>query len=277
MNDIFISIIIPTIGKDDCLKQLLLSIRNIQPRNIEIIAVDQNKDGLIDGIIAEFAGVLPVKHCKVDFTGLSRARNYGVGLAQGAYIIFPDDDCEFLADSFNVMYAELSQNNPDVLCGKVVDRNFKDSVVRFAAQPGWLGLKKYTGMTIEACMIFKSEIIKQHPFDEHLGAGCFYGSQEGFDLVLRLLHNNVSMYYTPKLMLYHPNKISSHSTPAEIKRSFYYSSGFAYLCKKHSLWKHYYSRLIKVLLYIPFCAVIKRKNLRYYLAELSGLIAGRVL
>jgi GT2 family glycosyltransferase len=171
----------------------------------------------------------------------------------------------------------LGKQSVDVFCGRCVDKNFDDSVIKFAKDAGFLTLKKHDKMFVEDTMIFKREVIEAITFDESIGAGTFYGSGEGYDLVLRMLYENKRLYYTPAIVLYHPNKIKKYSSMDEIKRSFSYSRGFAFVCKRHNKKYKYHSRLIKVLLYLMFCFFCKRYKLHSYLAELSGLIAGRVL
>jgi GT2 family glycosyltransferase len=277
MNKPLISLIIPTINRTIELSNLLQSIENTQEKNIEIIIIDQNVDNRIDDIICNFSSSFFINHIKVDFIGLSRARNHGVSFAKGEYIWFHDDDCEFFIDTFNNVYKALEKQDIDVFCGRCVDRNLNDSIVRFSKSAGFLTLKRHDKMFVEPAMIFKKEILDSIKFDEIIGVGTFYGSGEGYDLVLRMLKQNKRLYYNPSIVLYHPNKTVTHSSLVEIKRSFSYSIGFAYVCKKHGKKYEYYSRLIKVVLYLPFCFVFRRFKTRFYLAELSGLIAGMVL
>ncbi len=90
-----ISLVLATLGRDlevaDFLKSLLLQTY----KDFEVIIIDQNRDGKIDAFVKLFMNCLDVKHVKVDFTGNARARDYGIGLAQGRIIAFPDDDCAY--------------------------------------------------------------------------------------------------------------------------------------------------------------------------------------
>jgi glycosyltransferase involved in cell wall biosynthesis len=272
-----ISLIIPTINRTDELKRLLQSIVNTKEKNIEIIVVDQNKNGLIDSTIYDFSNLLNINHLDVDFSGVSKARNYGIKYAHSEYVLFPDDDCEFFDNSFDIIYDELEKHDVDVLCGRSVDRDFSDSVAVFEKKPAFITLKKHDKMFVEFAMAMRRSIFDVFQFDESIGPGTFYGSGEGYDLVLRMLHGNIRMFYTPDFVLYHPKKVVFYSIQNEIKRSFYYSAGFAYVCKKHLLNSKYYSRLVKVLLFIPYCFLFKRFKVKFYLAELSGLIAGKIV
>jgi glycosyltransferase involved in cell wall biosynthesis len=277
MNKPLISLIIPTINRTTELLNLLKSIENTKEKNIEIIIIDQNTDNKIDNIISSFSSTFNIQHIKVNFIGASKARNYGVSFAQGEYIWFPDDDCEFFINTFEGVYRELEKQDIDVFCGKCVDKDFNDSITRFSKRAGFLTLKQHSKMFVEFTMIFKRGIINSIKFDETIGVGAFYGSGEAYDLVLRMLEQNKRLYYSPSIVLYHPQKTMTHSSPGEIKRSFFYSTGFACVCKKHNKKNEYYSRLIKVILYLPFCFIFKRLKVKFYLAELSGLIVGKVL
>jgi glycosyltransferase involved in cell wall biosynthesis len=278
MDRPLISLIISTINRTVELSNLLKSLEESTGKNIEIIIIDQNANNQIDDIINSFSPSFSLYcHIKVDFIGASKARNYGVSFAHGEYIWFPDDDCEFFVNTFENVYKELEEHDLDVICGRCIDRDSNDSVIGFSKNEGLLTLKRHAGMFVESTMIFKKEIIASIKFDELIGAGTFYGSGEGYDLVLRMLQQNKRLYYTPSIILYHPTKIITHSSPAEIKRSFSYSTGFSYVCKKHNKRYKYYSRLIKVILYLLFCCIFRRLKIKFYLAELSGLIAGRVV
>lgn len=114
-------------------------------------------------------------------------------------------------------------------------------------------------------------------YDEALGIGTFHGAEEGFDIVYRMLLAGVEIYYDPCILFYHPQVITSHCTNQEIRRVFNYRCGFAKVCLKHSLYLKYFKRLFLVIFYIPYLLIFKRSNLRYYLAELLGLLAGVVI
>ena len=76
----------------DDVRRLFVSIRENLAAGLEVIIVDQNEDGLLDALCAEFQPVFPLRHEKIKAAGASRARNHGLQFATGQIINFPDDD-----------------------------------------------------------------------------------------------------------------------------------------------------------------------------------------
>ena len=272
-----ISIIIPTIGRSSQLEALLHSITCSTYKHYEVIVIDQNQTGIADDVILKYNDILPIQHIKVDFTGAARARNYGFKFANGQYLFFPDDDSELYPETLELFIKFLKSSGADVLFGKSVDRTLADSVAVFSDKSGYLSLKRHEKMFIEFTMFIKKETFSEFLFDESFGVGTFYGAEEGYDLVLRMLHKKVIIFYTPDIRMYHPQKVLSHSDSSEIRRVFSYRCGFAHLCVKHKLYRKYYSRLLKVILYIPYTMVFAPRKTRYYLSELMGLLTGIIV
>ena len=97
----------------------------------EIIIIDQNGSNLLDEIISVFQHQLPINHHKVEFRGLSKAKNYGAKIASGAFISFPDDDCLIFKDTYSKAFEEINTHNLDLVFGKCIDKEGKDSVLNF--------------------------------------------------------------------------------------------------------------------------------------------------
>jgi len=67
------------------------------------------------------------------------------------------------------------------------------------------------------------------------------------------------------------------SEPKSILRAFTYRCGLGRVCVKHKLYRKLLKRLFAVLLFIPFCAVFRRNSLRFYLAEMLGILSGIIV
>lgn len=277
MSDDLISIIIPTIGRSTELEALLHSITHSTYKHYEIIVVDQNRMMIADDVILKYNDILPIQHIKVNFIGVSKARNYGLQFAKGQYLFFPDDDSELFPDTLALSVESLKSTGADVLFGKSVDRTFADSVTVFSDKSGYLSLKRYEKMFIEFTMFIKKNTFLKFLYDESFGVGTFYGAEEGHDLVLRMLHKKIVIFYTPEIRIYHPQKVISHFDKSEIRRVFSYRCGFAHLCGKHKMYRKYCTRLLQVILYIPYTMVAAPEKTRYYLSELMGLLTGIIV
>ncbi len=271
-----LSIVIPTLGRMEEVRALLESIvKSDISIEYEVLIIDQNEDDRLDALCEDFQIKIPLKQCKVNFKGLSKAKNYGIKCAQGEIICFPDDDAEFTGDTIKKALDELDSCDADCVFGKCIDKETsEDSVILFKKERLQLTLKEFEGAFVEATMFAKLSVLKDFQFDEKMGVGNIHGAEEGYDLVYRMLLADKKLLYTPEIVFYHPNKVQNKSSNPEIKRAFYYSCGFGYLCKKHGFKSKYYKRLFKLFIGIPVIYFIKHKNTKYYKAQWHGIILG---
>ena len=273
-----LSIVIPTLGRVAEVKDLLQSILESGRNNFEVILVDQNFSDILDLNVLEYKNKgLNIRHYKVNFRGLSKAKNFGIEKALGEFICFPDDDSRFSNQTIDFAMSILEKKQYEVVCGKCVDESGANSVKLFSDTPSPLSLNSFEKKFIEATMFFNTACIRKYMYDEELGIGAFHGAEEGFDIVYRMLKTGIRIYYDPKIIFYHPQVIFGHTSSKEIKRVFSYRCGYAKACLKHSLIKRYLNRVVKVILYLPFVILVKPRKARYYTSELLGLITGVVV
>ena len=123
-------------------------------------------------------------------------------------------------------------------------------------------------------MFFKSDLTKKYLYDENMGVGTFYGSQEGYDILYRMLQDGVNVKFNPNLKFYHPQTITDYTSRSSIRRSFNYRCGFGYLCRKHRFRIRFYYRFFIVLIYILILPFYKPRNIRFYVAEELGNLVG---
>ena len=136
-----VSVIIPVYNAEKYLRDCLESIRNQSLKDIEVITVE---DGSIDkslDILNEYAA-LDNRFCVIkqdnQFAGI--ARNNGMKIARGEYIIFLDADDFFKANMLEEMYNEAKENGSDiVLC----DANFFDTNTKEIQEPSWILRTEY--------------------------------------------------------------------------------------------------------------------------------------
>lgn len=269
------SLIVPTINRDIELKKLFDSLSHSTNMNFEIFVIDQNQDDRVEKIEKMFSN-LEITNIKVNFKSATKARNYGIQFATGKYVIFPDDDCEFMPDTLATILEVIEETGADMVTGRCVDRNGNDSVAKFSKKECFVNMKNHQGKYVEVTECFKNEIIKEYMYDEEIGVGNFYGSGEALDQMIRMLQDNIKIYYSPSIQFYHPCKVVNYSRMSEIRRSFFYASGFSYVCRKYHL-SYAKKRLLKLIPYIIYCIVLKHSKLNYYLAELAGLLSGFIL
>lgn len=277
-KEITLSIIIPTIGRTKEFDELLATIQVAEGLgNFEILVVDQNKKPILDDIVAKY-GQLPIQHFKVDFNGLSKAKNYGVEHSKGAWICFPDDDCRIFKDTFSKGFQLIKENSLDMVFGKCVDDNGDDSVLNFKKEAYYLDKDNMLGGFVEATVIAKKEILERWKFDEEMGAGMFFGAEEGYDWLYRILHENkdVKVMFSPEIIFFHPQVIMSKGNWASMNRVFKYRCGTAYLCVKHGFSTKYYKRLLFCLMGCFVYIFTDKKKYNYYKVEVLSLMLGKI-
>lgn len=123
-----ITIIIPVYNVENYLKEAVESAINQTYKNIEIILVDDGSKDNSGKMCDEFAKIdNRIKVIHKPNGGLSDARNAGLNIATGKYIMFLDSDDFFELDAVEVMYKEIEDKSADYVIGNYinVDENGK--------------------------------------------------------------------------------------------------------------------------------------------------------
>ena len=114
-----ISIIVPVFRTEKYLRQCIESVLHQSYHNLELILIDDGSDDASPAICDEYAeGDSRVIVWHQENAGLSAARNAGIRIASGDYILFLDSD-DYWDD-----LSGLSQLIPDLTCD-VVNYGFK--------------------------------------------------------------------------------------------------------------------------------------------------------
>ena len=106
-----LSLVVCTYGRTKQLYELINSIKDQSILPKEIIIIDQNPPRFLDTLIKDCAGNLNIIHKNVRFTGASKARNYGAGIATGKIIAFPDDDCIYRENTIKSVMRRFEQKD----------------------------------------------------------------------------------------------------------------------------------------------------------------------
>ena len=274
-----LSIIIPTINRTIELQALLYSIeRYVLNIEYEVIIIDQNPSGFLDSIITEFNEKLNLKHHVVLFKGLSKAKNYGAKEAVGEYLSFPDDDCTIYENTYKTAFEILQREDCDMVFGKCVDEKGANSVINFKNYEYFLCTKNMLGGFVEATLVCKRELFDKFVFDENMGVGTFFGAEEGFDWLYRILIDeaNYKVMYSPEIKFYHPQVILSKGDLSALNRVFKYRCGTAYLCHKHHFAGKYYKRLIMAYAASKLYYFTDKEKSKYYKTEFLALQLGKI-
>jgi len=202
------SLVLATLGRDREVADFLKSLMDQTYKNFELIIIDQNKDGKIDAIVEPFKRCFNVRHVKVDFTGNARARDYGIDLANGRIIAFPDDDCAYEKDVLKKVAAEFKRRKDiSILVAGSYDfssSRFSIGVNSHKAQY----FSRFRMMGVEFTQFFDRKKIdgKQFHLDHDFGIGSKNAGGEGFELLYRLLRAGSTAFYNPDIKIYNPDK-----------------------------------------------------------------------
>lgn len=116
-----ISIIVPVYNVEKYLKDCLSSILNQTFSNFELILVDDGSQDDSGKICDEFA--LKDNRIKVihkENGGQSSARNIGLDIAKGEYIIFVDSDDVIATNMFEILFNIICETNTDIVTCKYI-------------------------------------------------------------------------------------------------------------------------------------------------------------
>jgi len=276
-----ISLVLATLGRDLEVADFLKSLLKQTYKNFELIIIDQNKDGKIDAIVEPFKSCFEVKHVKVDFVGNARARDYGIGLAQGRIIAFPDDDCAYERDVLKKVVAEFARRkNLSILVAGSYDFSSSRFSIGVNSRKARY-FSRFRMMGVEFTQFFDRNRIdgKQFHLDHDFGIGSKYSGAEGFELLYRLLRAGSTAFYTPEIKIYHPDK---DHYKLGTGRMLMYSTGVgAYIRKfanQHDVFMLYYivrkmfvAPILKMLLAL---VLLNPKKLAYSFYNLVGIWRG---
>ncbi|MBT9099567.1 glycosyltransferase family 2 protein [Methylovulum psychrotolerans] len=226
-----VSLILATLGRDAQVLDFLKSLQAQSYANFELVIIDQNQDGKIDAVVGQFKGYFAMRHIKVNFVGNARARDYGIGFAQGNIIAFPDDDCIYDTDVLKAVVAEFVRRNTLAI---LVAGSYDFSSTRFSIgvnshKAGYFS--RFQMMGVEFTHFFAVDRIDRRLFyfDHDFGIGSKYAGGEGFELMYRLLRARNSAFYNPQIRIFHANK--DHYTLGTARMLMYSTGVGAYIRK----------------------------------------------
>jgi glycosyltransferase involved in cell wall biosynthesis len=197
-----ISAVVATINRKDELKRLFDTVVSNGVSNLELIIVDQNTNGLLDTLVAEYSTKLDIVHLKRQEANQSRARNYGASFAKYPILCFPDDDCWFENDSLGKVQQYFENSDTDLLVinwkqnPKVYNTSFsltKSKVFSFRA----VGYVTYV-------LFFRLGVFRElGGFIEDIGIGKYIGGGEDSELTFRAVSNGYKLFFAADILVNH--------------------------------------------------------------------------
>lgn len=126
-----ISVIVPNYNNEKYLEKCINSIVNQKYDNLEVIVIDDgstdNSVSIIEKIINKYCSC-DIKFIKQKNLNASIARNKGMDIATGDYLLFLDSDDELEDDILNKLNEIIERENSDLLIGNYIVVNENDEL-----------------------------------------------------------------------------------------------------------------------------------------------------
>ena len=210
MDNPLISIIVPVYNTEKYLRKCLDSIINQTYGNIEIILVDDGRKDTSGQICDEYASKdSRIKAIHKENGGVSSARNQGLAIAIGEWVLFVDADDILPYDTLSYYANVVSSNEVDMVLGSYVECDEEGNITRsdlkqFEKQLSMLECLKlfYQSDTILFQgyvwnRLMKLSIIKENnlKFNESI-----YFKEDGLFAVQYMVNCSLPCYYSSKIV-----------------------------------------------------------------------------
>jgi glycosyltransferase involved in cell wall biosynthesis len=228
-----VSFVIPTIGRPADLQRFIDHLQRqegsrVDLRETELIVVDQSGQPETGELLARQQTPFRIQHLPMAGRGAARARNYGWSFARGEILSFPDDDCHYPPQMLHEVLEHFADPQVDGLMVQVEHVGRQDQL------PGPITRANVLLRCLEAGLFVRREKMDDLRYDECMGIGADtpWNSDEGPDLLLRMLERGLRIEYAPELVIHHPNPLQTLDARL-LERTFKYSRGRGYLLRKH--------------------------------------------
>jgi cellulose synthase/poly-beta-1,6-N-acetylglucosamine synthase-like glycosyltransferase len=233
LSSVKFSLVVPTVGRPVDLQRFIDHLRlqrgpGLDLRELELIVVDQSGQPETGELLAQQQAEFRILHLPMAGRGASRARNYGWGFARGEIITFPDDDCHYPSGFLQQVLQKFDNPDIDAISARVEFMSRREVPAAVITRANVLDCCP------EAGLFARREALGDLRFDELMGIGCEspWNSDEGPDLLLRMMARGLRIDYCPDLCIHHPNPLQTQDERLQ-ERNYKYSRGRGYLLRKH--------------------------------------------
>jgi glycosyltransferase involved in cell wall biosynthesis len=173
-NKVLISIIVPVYNTSSYLARCLDSLLNQTIKDIEIIAVNDGSTDNSLSILKEYQNNYPsiIKIIDKVNGGLGMARNYGLNMAEGRFVMFLDSDDAYATDACEALYWHSLKFDCDMVYGRigleiddkiVPQENLEKKIARHVNRR-FSNLKEDTGTIFYnvVCTLYSREILNSN-------------------------------------------------------------------------------------------------------------------
>lgn len=201
-NDL-ISIILPVYNSEQYISTTIKSVLNQTYKNFELIIVNDGSIDKSDEICKEFAKkTSKIKYFYIDNNGVSNARNYAIGKANGSYVTFIDSDDLYEQNYLEVLLTNIKEYHADIVT--CAYKTFNNKIINFEHNLLNCNLKEYIELLQPKMLtnqlwnkIYLMDIIKENNllFDNNLDLGEDYKfNLEYMKLINKQIYINIPLY-----------------------------------------------------------------------------------
>lgn len=247
----------------------------LEPSTYEVVFIDQTEGEYDELLCGEFSG--RIKVIKSSRIGLSKARNLALKFARGDVVFFSDDDADYSDFDFSILDELFSKHDLVSFQLKIAPdglRNYGNRAFPYSEK--YLGVIEIFSLCLSLSVAVKRKLLSNvGGFDERFGAGAIYGGSEETDLLLKLYEKGYKPFYTPRLIVMHPDEYLDISYDEKCKKFHRYSIGYARICRKYccSMYGLSFVEWLRVTFRV-LVGFIFFKEKKFYASRLSGLIMG---
>lgn len=269
-----IDFVLCTLGRFDIVVKAIESIAQSfsscsQLREGRLIIVDQNSEDTLTAALNQI--ILPqglvIEHLRVNFKGLSRARNFAKQYLRSDLVAFPDDDCEydisvlgFVVDKF------LNNKDLDFISVGTKDKITGNSLLPNITKKTPISITNIVGCSF-TFFFRRDDVFLLCDFKSCLGvgSGTRYGASEEEDFIIQLLGKGSLGAGFPDVVIYHEAKEDLLSLET-LNRLRSYAGGKAFVLLEN--YSSFGSKLIFVEIIKPMIKVFRIKGLHFFLRNL---------
>ncbi len=192
LNDYSVDVIIPTMGRPEHLKNVLIDLKDQKLKPSRVIVVEQDPDETAQSQLSFLKNQewpFEIIHRFIHRTGACHARNLGLKSVKGDFIFFADDDIRFPLDLLEKSLNEIQRLKVNALNLNCLQPG-EETIFHKIKQWGAFG---------SGTSIVKSEFALQCRFSENLE----HGFGEDIDYGLKLRSKGCDIIYHPDIKIKH--------------------------------------------------------------------------
>lgn len=207
------SIVIPTYNRPERLSKCLQSLMALDyPRDrFEVVVVDDGSKASLESVVRPFAETLTLQFIRQPNAGPASARNTGANAAQGAWLVFTDDDCQPAPSWLTALEAAIAAE-PEALIGGKTLNALPENLCSTASQLLIDYLYEYFNPSSGGASFFASNnfAVPRQRFQTLGGFDTSFPLAAGEDREFcdRWRHANLPLRYAPEMQIYHAHQLT---------------------------------------------------------------------